>query len=149
MITEIEGRRAVAGRPYPAPRRLHRETTRCALAEERCPITTPARRRPPSVKDDIERLLRADHPVQGTPHPRADRRARLRGRQALLDDHLRKARPHFTPRRTYQRTIYRPGKICQFDLWEAKFKDPGRPRAAAARLGVACALGYSRAGPSP
>ena len=30
--------------------------------------------------------------------------------------------------RTFQRTVYRPGEICQFDLWETEGRDPGRPR---------------------
>ena len=33
-----------------------------------------------------------------------------------------------TPPRTFQRTIYRPGEICQFDLWEPRGGDPGRAR---------------------
>jgi hypothetical protein len=56
-------------------------------------------------------------------------------------------RPLFAPPpRTFQRTRYRPGEICQFDLWE-----PSRPIPVGAgqeRRGwvvVAC-LGYSRAG---
>jgi hypothetical protein len=32
--------------------------------------------------------------------------------------------PHFRPRylvrRTFQRTLYRPGELCQFDLWEPR-----------------------------
>ena len=39
------------------------------------------------------------------------------------------------PPRTYQRTVYRPGELCQFDLWEPEGRDPGRPRPDAPRLG--------------
>jgi hypothetical protein len=56
-------------------------------------------------------------------------------------------RPLFAaPSRTFQRTTYRPGEVCQFDLWE-----PSAPVAVGhleQRRGwvvVAC-LGYSRAG---
>ena len=38
-------------------------------------------------------------------------------------------------RRTFQRTVYRPGEICQFDLWEPRRRDPGRPRPDPQRLG--------------
>ena len=40
-----------------------------------------------------------------------------------------------TPPRTFQRTIYRPGEICQFDLWEPQGRDPGRARPDPPRLG--------------
>jgi hypothetical protein len=65
----------------------------------------------------------------------------------VLDDYLREVRPLLAPPpRTFQRTLYRPGEICPFDLWE-----PSRPIPVGAgqeRPGwvvVAC-LGYSRAG---
>ena len=42
----------------------------------------------------------------------------------------------FAPRpRTFQRTVYRPGEVCQFDLWEPRARGPGRARSDAARLG--------------
>lgn len=48
---------------------------------------------------------------------RADRRRRLRRRSTILDVYLREARPLFAPPpRTFQRTLYRPGEICQFDV---------------------------------
>ena len=50
------------------------------------------------------------------------------GGKTIVDDYLREVRPLFVPPRTYQRTVYRPGEICQFDLWEPQGRDPGRPR---------------------
>jgi len=46
--------------------------------------------------------------------------ARRRCRSSIRsDDYLRELRPLFCPPpRTFQRTIYRPGEFCQFDLWE-------------------------------
>jgi hypothetical protein len=35
-----------------------------------------------------------------------------------MDDYLREIRPIVSPPRTFQRTVYRPGRVCQFDLWE-------------------------------
>jgi hypothetical protein len=56
------------------------------------------------------------------------------------------ARSGRAPRRTYQRTVYGPGEICQFDLWEPKAEVPvdhGQTRRAWV---VTSALGWSRAG---
>jgi hypothetical protein len=52
----------------------------------------------------------------------------------------------FLARRTFQRTVYRPGEICQFDLWETSVPVPvghGQTRRAWV---VVCCLGYSCAG---
>ncbi len=38
------------------------------------------------------------------------------GRQTVVDTYLRELRPLFLPKRTFQRTSYRPGEILQFDL---------------------------------
>jgi hypothetical protein len=56
-------------------------------------------------------------------------------------------RPLFAPPpRTFGRTIYRPGEICQFDLWEPSHPIPvGHGQERRAWVVVAC-LGYSRAG---
>ena len=41
------------------------------------------------------------------------------GDKTILDDYLRELRPLYLPRpRTFRRTAYRPGALCQFDLWE-------------------------------
>ena len=40
------------------------------------------------------------------------------GGKTIVDDYLREVRPLFDPPTTFQRTIYRPGEICQFDVWE-------------------------------
>jgi hypothetical protein len=39
------------------------------------------------------------------------------GGKVIVDDYLRWVRPLFARRRTFQRTVYRPGEVCQFDLW--------------------------------
>jgi hypothetical protein len=59
---------------------------------------------------------------------------------------VREVRPLFLTPRTYQRTVYRPGEICQFDLWEPTAEVPvGHGQARRGWVVVAC-LGYSRAG---
>jgi hypothetical protein len=35
------------------------------------------------------------------------------GRKTIVDDYVREIRPLFATPRTYQRTVYRPGEICQ------------------------------------
>jgi len=48
--------------------------------------------------------------------------------------------------RTFQRTIYRPGEICQFDLWQPSHPIPvGHGQERVGYVVVAC-LGYSRVG---
>jgi transposase len=128
---------------------LHRQTIRRALRADAPPrYSRPGR---PSKLDphkaEIHRLL-GEHPrlpavrVRELIEPLG-----YAGGQTLVNAYLREVRPLFAPPpRTFQRTRYRPGEICQFDLWE-----PSRPIPVGAgqeRHGwvvVAC-LGYSRAG---
>ena len=78
---------------------------------------------------------------------RAARGAGLCGSKAILDDYLREVRPLFLPRpRTSQRTSYRPGALCQFDLWEPSREIPvGCGQTRRGYVVVGC-LPYSRAG---
>ena len=67
--------------------------------------------------------------------------------KTVVDDYLREVRPLFArPARTFQRTLYRPGEVCQFDVWQPR--EPVAVGHGQTRQGwvvVAC-LGYSRAG---
>ena len=42
------------------------------------------------------------------------------GGKTSVDDYVREVRPRFQVRRTFQRTIYRPGELAQCDLWEPR-----------------------------
>jgi hypothetical protein len=42
------------------------------------------------------------------------------GGKSIFDDYVREVRPRFRVRRTFQRTLYRPGELVQCDLWEPK-----------------------------
>jgi hypothetical protein len=65
--------------------------------------------------------------------------------QTIVDDYVREARPLFVPARAYQRTVYRPGEICQFDPWQPSRPIPvGFDRPAGSV--VIAWLGYSLAG---
>ncbi len=42
------------------------------------------------------------------------------GGKTIFDDYVREVRPRYLLRRTFQRTIYRPGELVQCDLWEPR-----------------------------
>lgn len=42
------------------------------------------------------------------------------GGRSIFDTFVREQRPRFEPKRTFQRTVYRPGELIQCDLWEPK-----------------------------
>jgi hypothetical protein len=42
------------------------------------------------------------------------------GGKTIFDEYVREVRPRFEPRRTFQRTIYRPAELMQCDLWEPR-----------------------------
>lgn len=97
-------------------------------------------------KEEIQRLLRAD-PRLPTVRVREEiEPLGFSGAQTIVNEYVREIRPLFSPPRTFQRTVYRPGELCQFDLWEPSKQVPvgyGQTRRAWAVVGC---LGYSRAG---
>jgi transposase len=69
------------------------------------------------------------------------------GSKTILDDYVRELRPLFAPPpRVFQRTVYRPGEVCQFDLWEPSAPVPVGPSEQRRGWVVVACLGYSRAG---
>jgi transposase len=42
------------------------------------------------------------------------------GGKTVFDDYVREVRPRYLVRRTFQRTVYRPGELVQCDLWEPR-----------------------------
>jgi transposase len=97
-------------------------------------------------KDEIHRLLRADPRMPGQRVRELIAPLGYAGGKTIVDDYLREVRPLFAPPRTFQRTVYRPGEICQFDLWEPRAEIPvGHGQTRRGWVVVAC-LGYSRAG---
>ena len=68
------------------------------------------------------------------------------GGQSIVNEYVREVRPLFSPRRTFQRTVYRPGEICQFDLWQPSREVPVGHGQTRKGFVVVAALGYSRAG---
>ena len=82
-----------------------------------------ARRSPRSSipsSDEIDRLLRSDPRLPGKRIRELIEELGYQGGKTILDDYLRELRPRYLPRRTYQRTLYRPGELVQFDLFEPR-----------------------------
>jgi transposase len=128
---------------------LHRQTIRRALRAAEPPRY--ARRARPSkldpFREEIHRLLRAEPRLPGRRMRELLQEAGYAGGKTILDDYLREVRPLFLPRpRTYQRTSYRPGALCQFDLWAPRREIPvGYGQTRRGYVVVAC-LPYSRFG---
>jgi transposase len=127
---------------------LHRDTIRNAINSETPPKyeRAPAGSRLDPFKEEIHRLLKADPRLPGQRVRELIAPLGFDGGKTIVDDYLRQVRPLFDPPRTFQRTIYRPGEISQFDLWEPAREIPvghGQTRKGWVVLGC---LGYSRAG---
>jgi transposase len=126
-----------------------RNTIRRALRSAEAPIY----RRPPRpskldpFRDEIHRLLRNEPRLPGKRMRELLEEQGYLGGKTILDDYLREVRPLFLPRpRTFQRTSYRPGSLCQFDLWEPSRAIPvGAGQTRRGYVVVGC-LPYSRAG---
>jgi transposase len=126
-----------------------RNTVRRALRS----VEPPCYRRPlrPSkldpFRDEVHRLLRSEPRLPGTRVRELLEEQGYAGGKTILDDYLREVRPLFLPRpRTFQRTSYRPGALCQFDLWQPSREIPvGAGQTRRGYVVVGC-LPYSRAG---
>ena len=127
---------------------LSRNTIRAALRSDRaagvrCP-ERPSKLDP--FKDEIHRLLKDDPRLTGVRVREEIEPLGFDGGKTIVDDYLREVRPVFLKLRTHQRTVYRPGEICQWDLWEPSEPVPvGHGQSRRGWVVVAC-LGYSRAG---
>jgi transposase len=127
---------------------LHRDTIRNAINSETPPKyeRAPAGSKLDPFKEEIDRLLKADPRLPGQRVRELIAPLGFAGGKTIVDDYLRQVRPLFDPPRTFQRTIYRPGEISQFDVWEPAREIPvghGQTRKGWVVLGC---LGYSRAG---
>lgn len=128
---------------------LSKNTVRRALRSE----VPPSYQRPARAgviepfKDEIHRLLRDDPKLPGVRVRELLEPLGCTAGKTVVDDYLREVRPLFAPPpRTFQRTVYRPGEICQFDVWQPRREIPvGHGQRRQGWVVVAC-LGYSRAG---
>ncbi len=126
---------------------LHRKTIRRALQSDEPPSYS----RPPKpsklepFKDEINRLLKKDAEIPSMRIRELITELGYAGAKTIADDYIREVRPIHAPPRTFQRTTYAPGELCQFDLFEPSNEIPvGWGQTRRGWL-VTAALGYSRA----
>jgi transposase len=127
---------------------LSRNTIRKAIRSPEPPSY--ARPRRPSkldpFRDEVRGLLGADPRIPSQVIRERITDLGYQGAKTILDDYVRELRPLYAPPRIYRRTVYRPGEICQFDLWRPSREVPvGHGQTRAGYVVTAC-LGYSRAG---
>ncbi len=127
---------------------IHRDTIRRALASPEPPHYGPRPRRPSKLDPylpEIERLLHDEPALSGVRVREEVEKLGYAGGKTILDDLLRELRPRFHPPRTFQRTSYRPGELCQFDLCEPRREIPVGHGQTRRGFIVTCELPYSRA----
>jgi transposase len=101
---------------------LARDTVARAVASEAPPryARAPAGSKLDPFKDWICEQLRADPTIQSLRLREMATDLGYEGGKTVFDDFVREARPRFQIRRTFQRTVYRPGELVQCDLWEPR-----------------------------
>jgi hypothetical protein len=99
---------------------VHRDTITRALISEGPPkyerLSTGSKLDP--FKAWICEQLRADPSIQSLRLREMAGELGYVGGKSIFDDYVREVRPRFLVRRTFQRTVYRPGELVQCDLWE-------------------------------
>jgi transposase len=127
---------------------LHRDTIRRALASTEPPSYGPRPTRASKLDPylaEVERLLADEPTLSGVRIREQLEQLGYAGGKTILDDLLRELRPRYLPRRTFQRTSYRPGELLQFDLCEPRREIPVGHGQTRRGFIVTCELPYSRA----
>jgi transposase len=128
---------------------IHRDTIRRALSAPKPPSYGPRPRRPSKLDPFvgmIEELLHDEPRLSGVRVREEIEEAGYDGSKTILDDMLRDLRPRFLPPpRSFQRTRYRPGELCQVDLCEPRSLIPVGYGQSRRGYVVTCELPYSRA----
>jgi transposase len=128
---------------------VHRDTIRRALASPEPPSYGPRPRRTSKLDPhlaEIERLLDDEPTLSGVRIREEIEELGYRGGKTILDELLRELRPRYLPSpRSYQRTSYRPGELCQFDLCQPRREIPVGHGQTRRGFIVTCELPYSRA----
>jgi hypothetical protein len=101
---------------------LHRKTVRRALAAQVPPkySRAPAGSKLDPFKEWICEQLQADSTIQSLRLREMATELGYDGGKTIFDGYVREVRPRFLIKRTFQRTIYRPGELVQCDLWEPR-----------------------------
>jgi transposase len=105
---------------------LHRKTVRRALAAAAPPRYSRAAAvsKLDPYREWICEQLRADPRMQSLRLREMAAELGYEGGKTIFDDYVREVRPRFVIKRTFQRTIYRPGELVQCDLWEPREQIP-------------------------
>jgi transposase len=124
-----------------------RNTVRRALRREGAPRYERPKRvsKLDPFKEEIQRLLQHDPRMPAKRIRELIEALGYDGGKTILDDYVRELRPLYERKRTYQRTIYRPGELMQFDLFEPKIEIPVGHGQSRRGFVVTAELGYSRA----
>jgi hypothetical protein len=100
----------------------HRDTITRAIASDTPPRyarkTTGSKL--DAFKEWICEQLQADPTIQAQRLREMATELGYEGGKTIFDDYVREVRPRYLVRRTFQRTIYRPGELVQCDLWEPR-----------------------------
>jgi len=101
---------------------VHRDTITRVVSSDRPPryARAPVGSKLDPFKDWICEQLRADATIQSQRLREMASELGYGGGKSIFDDYVREVRPRFLRRRTFQRTIYRPGELVQCDLWEPR-----------------------------
>jgi transposase len=125
-----------------------RNTIRAALRSPEPPSYGPRPRRPSKLDPfmaAICELLEDEPTLSGVRVLEEIQRLGYEGGKTIVDERLREIRPRYLPPpRSFQRTVYRPGELAQFDLTEPRREVPvgfGQTRRGYV---VTCKLPYSR-----
>jgi transposase len=125
-----------------------RNTVRVALRSLEPPRYGPRARRPSKVDPFVPAIcgLLADEPtLSGVRILEEIQTLGYAGGKTILDDRLRELRPRYLPPpRSFQRTVYRPGELAQFDLCEPRREIPVGYGQTRRGYVVTCKLPYSR-----
>ncbi|MGH2984090.1 MAG: Mu transposase domain-containing protein [Solirubrobacterales bacterium] len=126
-----------------------RNTIRTALRSSEPPRYGPRAPRPSKLdpfKPKIHELLGKDASIPSQVIRERISEEGYGGGKTICDDYVRELRPVFDPPRTFQRTVYEPGELVQFDLWEPSRVIPVGHGQLRRGYVVSCCSGYSRAG---
>jgi hypothetical protein len=125
---------------------LARDTVAKAVASETPPRYTraPACTKLDRFKDWICEQLREDPTIQSQRLREMAFDLGYEGGKTIFDEFVREVRPRFQVRRTFQRTIYRPGQLAQCDLWEPRQPIPVGGGQTRRGWVVTCELCWSR-----
>ena len=101
---------------------LARATVARAVASETPPryVRVPAGSKLDRFKEWVCEQLREDPRIEAQRLRELAGELGYGGGKTIFDDYVREVRPRFLVRRTFQRTVYRPGELVQCDLWEPR-----------------------------